>query len=97
MEKKHPLPPFTTETAKQKIQAAEDGWNSKNPVKVSMAYSPNSEWRNRSQFINGREEIVAFLTDKWKTELDYKLKKEYWAHTDNKICLLYTSPSPRDS
>ena len=89
MEKKHPLPPFTTETAKQKIQAAEDGWNSKNPVKVSMAYSPNSEWRNRSQFINGREEIVAFLTDKWKTELDYKLKKEYWAHTDNKIAVRF--------
>ena len=54
-----------------------------------MAYSPNSEWRNRSQFINGREEIVAFLTDKWKTELDYKLKKEYWAHTDNKIAVRF--------
>jgi nuclear transport factor 2 (NTF2) superfamily protein len=89
MEKKHPLPPFTEETAKQKIQAAEDGWNSKDPVKVSMAYSPDSHWRNRNQFINGRAEIVEFLSDKWNTELDYKLKKEYWAHTDNKIAVRF--------
>ena len=72
MEQKHPLPPFTIETAKQKIQMAENGWNSKNPEKVSMAYSPNSEWRNRNKFLKGREEIVEFLTNKWKNELDYK-------------------------
>lgn len=89
MEQKHPLPPFTIETAKQKIQAAEDAWNSKDPIKVSKAYSLNSEWRNRIQFINGRDEIVEFLTTKWKTELDYKLKKEYWAHTDNKIAVRF--------
>jgi len=77
-EKKLPLPPFTTETAKQKIQMAEDAWNSKDPVRVSKAYTINSEWRNRSQFINGREEIVKFLTEKWEKELNYKLKKEYW-------------------
>jgi hypothetical protein len=89
MEQKHPLPPFTEETAKQKIQMAEDGWNSKDPVKVSMAYSPDSEWRNRNQFVNGRDEIVAFLQDKWNTELDYRLKKEYWAHTDNRIAVRF--------
>jgi len=89
MEIKKPLPPFTEETAKLKIQAAEDGWNSKNPEKVAMAYTLDSEWRNRSQFINGREEIIKFLTDKWATELNYKLKKEYWAHTDNKIAVRF--------
>ena len=89
MEKKYPLPPFTEETAKQKIQAAEDAWNSKDPVKVSKAYSINSQWRNRSQFITGREEIVDFLSDKWTTELDYKLKKEYWAHSDNRIAVRF--------
>ncbi|HAA13275.1 MAG TPA: DUF1348 domain-containing protein [Cytophagales bacterium] len=88
-EQKHPLPPFTLETAKQKIQMAEDAWNSKNPEKVSLAYTPNSEWRNRSQFINGREEIRAFLADKWEKEQHYKLKKEYWAHTDNRIAVRF--------
>ena len=89
MEKKYPLPPFTEETAKQKIQAAEDGWNSKNPEKVSMAYSPDTEWRNRDLFINGREEVVEFLTKKWQDEKEYKLKKEYWAHTDNRIAVRF--------
>ena len=89
MEKKHPLPPFTLETAKQKIQMAEDAWNSQNPEKVSMAYSIDSEWRNRSQFINGREEIREFLSGKWDQELDYKLKKEYWAHSDNRIAVRF--------
>ena len=89
MEKKYPLPPFTLETAKQKIQGAEDAWNSKDPVKISMAYSPDSEWRNRNQFIKGRSEIVAFLTGKWEEELDYKLKKEYWAHTDTRIAVRF--------
>lgn len=89
MEKKHPLPPFTEETAKQKIQMAEDAWNSRDAIKVSMAYTPDSEWRNRSQFINGRDEIQAFLQDKWKNETGYKLKKEYWAHGDNRIAVRF--------
>ncbi len=84
-----PLPPFTEETAKQKIQMAEDAWNSKDPVRVAKAYTENSEWRNRSQFINGREEIIKFLTVKWEKELDYKLKKEYWAHTNNRIAVRF--------
>ncbi len=89
IEQKHPIPPFTEATAKQKIQLAEDAWNSKDPIKVSMAYTVDSEWRNRSQFINGREQIKAFLSDKWKTELDYKLKKSYWAHGDNRIAVRF--------
>lgn len=88
-EKKYPLPPFTEETAKQKIQAAEDAWNSKNPQKIALAYTPDSEWRNRAQFINGRAAIIAFLVDKWDTELDYKLKKSYWAHSDNRIAVRF--------
>ena len=88
-EVKHPLPPFTLETAKQKIQMAEDGWNSQDPVKVSMAYTKHSEWRNRNDFVNGREEIQVFLKNKWENELDYKLKKEYWAHTDNRIAVRF--------
>ena len=89
MEKKYPLPPFTEETAKQKIQAAEDAWNSKDPEKIALAYTEDSEWRNRSTFVNGREEIVAFLTGKWQKELDYKLKKSYWSHTDNRIAVRF--------
>ena len=89
MEKKYPLPPFTEETAKQKVQMAEDGWNSKDPIKVSMAYSVDTEWRNRDQFINGREEVQAFLKDKWKTELDYKLKKELWSYNGNRIAVRF--------
>ncbi|PKP48213.1 MAG: DUF1348 domain-containing protein [Bacteroidetes bacterium HGW-Bacteroidetes-12] len=89
MNQKLPLPPFTEETAKQKIQLAEDAWNSKNPEKISMAYSIDSEWRNRNEFINGREEIIAFLTKKWDKELKYKLKKEYWAHTNNRIAVRF--------
>ena len=89
MEQKFPLPPFTLETAKQKIQAAEDGWNSKDPIKVSMAYSVDTEWRNRDQFVNGREAVRAFLSDKWNKELDYKLKKTYWAHTENRIAVRF--------
>lgn len=89
MEQKHPLPPFTLETAKQKIQMAEDAWNSQDPEKVSKAYTTDSEWRNRDTFINGREEIVAFLQKKWEKELNYKLKKEYWAHTGNRIAVRF--------
>lgn len=89
MEQKHPLPPFTLETALEKIQMAEDAWNSQDPEKVSKAYTINSEWRNRDTFINGREEIVIFLRKKWERELHYKLKKEYWAHTDNRIAVRF--------
>ncbi|MFH4966508.1 nuclear transport factor 2 family protein [Gaetbulibacter sp. M235] len=89
MEQKYPLPPFTKETAEQKIQKAEDAWNSKDPERVSKAYTLNSEWRNRNQFVNGREEIVEFLTGKWEREQNYKLKKEYWAHTDNRIAVRF--------
>lgn len=89
MEQRHPLPPFTEETAKQKIQMAEDAWNSKDPVRVSKAYTENSEWRNRNQFINGREEIVRFLAGKWEKEKNYRLKKEYWAHTGNRIAVRF--------
>ena len=89
MEKKHTLPPFTAETAAQKVQMAEDAWNGKDPVKVSMAYSADTEWRNRDQFINGRDEVQAFLQDKWTTELDYKLKKELWAFSDNRIAVRF--------
>lgn len=89
MEQRHPLPPFTLETAKQKIQMAEDAWNSQNPEKVSLAYTIDSEWRNRSTFVNGREEIIKFLTDKWNKELNYKLKKEYWSHSENRIAVRF--------
>ena len=88
-EQKPPFPPFTEETAKQKIQAAEDGWNSKNPDKVCMAYTVDTEWRNRAGFINGREEVKQFLKRKWDKELDYKLKKTYWAHAGNRIAVRF--------
>jgi len=89
MEQKHPLPPFTEETAKQKIQLAEDAWNSKDPIKISMAYTVDSEWRNRSKFVNGRAQIQEFLKDKWHNELDYRLKKSYWAHGQNRIAVRF--------
>jgi len=84
-----PLPPFTEETAKQKIQAAEDAWNSKDPERVSLAYTVDTEWRNRSEFLSGREEVKAFLKRKWDKELDYKLRKEYWAHAGNRIAVRF--------
>ncbi|WP_407524945.1 nuclear transport factor 2 family protein [Lacibacter sp. MH-610] len=89
MEQRHPLPPFTEETAKQKIQMAEDAWNSKDPVRVSKAYTADSEWRNRNVFLKGRDAIVQFLSGKWQKELNYKLKKEYWAHTNNRIAVRF--------
>ena len=89
MDPRPPLPPFTEETAKQKIQMAEDAWNSKDPERVAKAYTPDSEWRNRNEFINGRDEIVAFLKRKWAKELDYRLKKEYWAHSGNRIAVRF--------
>lgn len=88
-EQRLPLPPFTEKSAKQKIQLAEDAWNSKDPQRVAGAYTTNSEWRNRDRFVNGREEIITFLTDKWKKERNYKLKKEYWAHTANRIAVRF--------
>ena len=84
-----PLPPFTLETALQKVQAAEDAWNTKDPEKVSMAYTIDTEWRNRTEFINGREEVKAFLKRKWEKELDYKLKKELWCVHENRIAVRF--------
>ncbi|WP_209066064.1 nuclear transport factor 2 family protein [Croceivirga sp. JEA036] len=89
MEKKYPLPPFNKETALEKIQLAEDAWNSQDPIRVSMAYATDTEWRNRNQFINGRAEVQAFLADKWKKELNYKLKKELWAYQDHRIAVRF--------
>lgn len=89
MEQRPPLPPFSLESAKLKIQMAEDAWNSKDPERVSKAYTVDSEWRNRHLFITGRKEIISFLTEKWKRELEYKLVKEYWAHTDNRIAVRF--------
>ena len=89
MDKKLPVPPFNLETATQKVQMAEDAWNAKNPEKVALAYTVDTEWRNRNVFINGREEVISFLKAKWEKELDYKLKKELWAYTDNKIAVRF--------
>ncbi len=89
MEQKLPLPPFTWETALQKVQLAEDAWNSKNPERVALAYTPDTEWRNRDRFINGRQEVIEFLTKKWEKEIDYRLKKELWAFTDNRISVRF--------
>jgi len=89
MEQKHPLPPFTLDTARQKVQLAEDAWNSKDPHRVSLAYTIDTEWRNRIQFLNGREEVVRFLTGKWQAELDYKLRKALWAFTDDRIAVRF--------
>ncbi|TDI79255.1 MAG: DUF1348 family protein, partial [Bacteroidetes bacterium] len=83
------VPPFTKETAKAKVQAAEDAWNSKNPEKISMAYTVDSKWRNRDLFFTGREAIVEFLTDKWSEETHYKLKKHLWSFTDNRISVRF--------
>ncbi|AZB28673.1 nuclear transport factor 2 family protein [Chryseobacterium balustinum] len=85
----HPLPPFNKETAIQKIQMAEDAWNSKDPIRISKAYTLDTEWRNRDQFIDGRKEVQDFLADKWKNELDYKLKKQLWTFNDNRIAVRF--------
>ncbi|GAA4737962.1 hypothetical protein GCM10025783_05580 [Amnibacterium soli] len=84
-----PLPPFTAETAARKVRAAEDGWNGRDPEKVSLAYTPDSRWRNRSDFLRGREDIVRFLADKWERELEYRLVKELWAFTDDRIAVRF--------
>lgn len=84
-----PLPPFTLESARQKVQAAEDGWNGRDPAKVVLAYTLDSIWRNRAEFLRGREQIVAFLTGKWEREQDYRLIKELWAHDGNRIAVRF--------
>ena len=84
-----PLPPFTLETAIQKVRLAEDGWNARDPDRVALAYTPDSQWRNRAEFPKGRSEIVAFLKAKWARELDYRLIKEIWAFTDNRIAVRF--------
>ncbi len=89
METKPPLPPFTLETAKAKVQAAEDAWNTRDPERVALAYTEDSQWRNRSEFLSGRDEIRAFLKRKWAKELDYRLKKELWSFTDNRISVRF--------
>lgn len=89
MESRPPLPPFTLETATRKVQAAEDAWNTRDPVRVSLAYTPDTEWRNRADFVNGREQVVEFLTRKWEREHDYRLKKQLWAFMDNRIAVRF--------
>ena len=84
-----PLPPFSEQTAIEKVRAAEDGWNSKNPEKVALAYTEQSIWRNRSTFLKGRVEIIDFLTEKWKREQDYRLIKELWAFNENRIAVRF--------
>ena len=89
MESRPPLPPFTVETAVQKVRAAEDGWNSRDPQRVSMAYTLQSTWRNRAEFVTGRPEIIGLLSRKWARELDYRLIKEVWAFAANRIAVRF--------
>jgi len=84
-----PLPPFTTETAAQKVQAAEDGWNTRDPQKVAAAYTPDTQWRNRSEFLDGRQEVEAFLSRKWAREHDYALRKSLWAFSGDRIAVRF--------
>ena len=84
-----PLPPFNHETAAQKVRAAEDAWNTRDPHRVALAYTPDSQWRNRSEFLRGRDEIVRFLIRKWVRELDYRLVKELWAFEGNRIAVRF--------
>ena len=84
-----PVPPFDEESARQKVKAAEDGWNTRDPEKVAQAYTGDSEWRNRDEFFKGRDEIVAFLTRKWERELDYRLMKELWCYAGNRISVRF--------
>lgn len=84
-----PLPPFTEQTAMQKVRAAEDGWNSRDPAKVALAYTEDSQWRNRSDFLSGRTAIEAFLTEKWQREKEYRLIKELWAFAGNRIAVRF--------
>ncbi|MEC4592597.1 MULTISPECIES: nuclear transport factor 2 family protein [Nitrospirillum] len=92
-----PLPPFTLETAIQKVRAAEDGWNSRDPAKVAQAYTVDSRWRNRAEFVTGRPAIEAFLARKWAKEMDYRLIKEIWAYTENRIAVRFAYEYRDDS
>ena len=94
---RHPLPPFTSDTAAHKVRLAEDGWNGRDPEKVALAYSPDTRWRNRAEFVTGRDEVVAFLTRKWASELDYRLIKELWASAGNRIAVRYAYEYRNDS
>ena len=89
MEKRFPIPPFNMESALQKVQAAEDAWNTRDAERVALAYTIDTEWRNRAEFINGREEVIAFLKRKWAKELDYKLKKELWGFRENRMAVRF--------
>ncbi len=89
MNARPPLPPFTAETAAQKVQAAENAWNLRDPDRVVLAYTEDTEWRNRAEFLHGRDEVHAFLQRKWAKELDYRLKKSLWAFTDNRIAVRF--------
>jgi len=89
METRPPLPPFSLETAIQKVRLAEDGWNSRDPERVALVYTPDSEWRNRVEFPKGREQIIEFLTRKWRRELDYRLIKELWAYDSHRIAVRF--------
>ncbi|MFF1695250.1 DUF1348 family protein [Streptomyces sp. NPDC058257] len=89
MSTRPPVPPFTRATAAEKVRLAEDGWNSRDPEKVALAYSKDSRWRNRAEFVTGRDAIVAFLSRKWDRELDYRLIKELWAHDGNRIAVRF--------
>jgi len=91
------LPPFTESTAIDKVRLAEDGWNSRDPAKVALAYTPDSQWRNRAEFLNGRAAIEAFLTRKWTRELDYRLIKELWAFAGNRIAVRFAYEYHDDS
>lgn len=84
-----PLPPFTEETARQKVQLAEDAWNTRDPERVALAYTPDTEWRNRGEFLNGRAEVTEFLRRKWAKEHDYRLRKSLWAFTENRIAVRF--------
>lgn len=92
-----PLPPFTRESAIKKVRLAEDGWNTRDAAKVALAYSLDTRWRNRAEFVNGRDEARAFLERKWKKELEYRLIKELWAFADNRIAVRYAYESRDDS
>ena len=96
MNERPPFPPFTAETAAQKVRAAEDAWNTCEPERVSLAYTPDSRWRNRDMFVNGRDEIVAFLQQKWARELEYRLIKEVWTYGDNRIAVRFVYESHDD-
>ncbi len=87
--KRYPLPPFTMETALEKVQAAEDAWNTRDAEKVCLAYTLDTEWRNRTEFINGREAVKKFLKNKWVKELDYKLKKQLWGFKENRMAVQF--------